>query len=195
MRFTIAISVCLFALSACAHDGPTSDQRLDQDTRGLQVEKAIRRSDLVKINCRDVQDDLKECRNTTRSETERMKSYIALYRSLEKRANTFEVAMARNPDLAYDEGNEPLVAAKDQCVQATADVKLELEKYVRDIIRFPTVREVKGGATRTVPRLDFDVVREAIRVLNLDDKAQLNNRLDDAQRQVDKDSPSGRRHH
>ena len=58
--------------------------------------------------------------------------------------------MARNPDLHYAEGSQKLVAARESCIQQTADVRVEFDTYVRELVDVPTVEELKGGNTVTV---------------------------------------------
>jgi hypothetical protein len=175
MRISLAAGLLIAPLLAgCAHGGPTSDERLDRETRGIEApDQAIRRSDLAKINCQDANADLTKARSENRPEVERLTLYMALFESLKQRVDTFEEAMNRNPDLAYQEGNEPLVAAKDLCIEQKADVQREFETYVRDIVNVPIVKEVKGGATHEVARLDFTVLKRAIQDLAPDDKDML----------------------
>jgi len=175
MRISLATGLLIAPLLAgCIHGGPSSDERLDQDTRGIEApDQAIRRSDLAKINCQDTAKDLTKARSENRPEVERLTTYMALYDSLRQRVDTFEEAMNRNPDLAYQEGNQPLVAAKDLCIQQQADVQKEFETYVRDIVNVPIVQEVKGGATHDVARLDFGTLKRAIQELAPDDKDAL----------------------
>lgn len=185
MRISLAAGLSTLILAGCAHNGPTSEERLDQDTRGIEApDQAIRRSDLAKINCRDSSAELTRARNENLPEVERLTTYMALYDSLTKRVGTFEEAMNRNPDLAYQEGNEPLVAAKELCIQQKADVRNEFETYVRDIVNVPTVQEIKGGATFTVARLDFATLKHAIAQLAPEDKDQLLSKVTAAEKRV-----------
>jgi hypothetical protein len=115
-------------------------------------------------------------------------SYIELYSSLVKRNATFDQAMTRNPDLNYTEGSQKLVAARNNCIQQAADVKVEFETYVRELVSVPTVQEIKGGNTVTVARLDFNTLRQAIDTLNPEDKEQLLARVLATEKQV---APAG----
>lgn len=185
MRISLAAGLSTLILAGCAHSGPTSDERLDQETRGIEApDQAIRRSDLAKINCQDTVAELAKARNENRPEVERLTTYMALYDSLTKRVDTFEEAMNRNPDLAYQEGNEPLVAAKELCIQQKADVRNEFETYVRDIVSVPTVQEIKGGAAYTVARLDFGTLKRAIQELAPEDKDALLSKVAVAEKHV-----------
>jgi hypothetical protein len=198
MRVRLAAGLSALILSGCVHSGPSSDERLDQETQGIAApDDTIRRSDLAKINCQDTGAALAKARSDNRPEVERLTTYMALYDTLVKRVDTFEEAMTRNPDLAYQEGNEPLVAARDLCIEQKADVRNEFETYVREIVDVPTVQEFKGGATHTVARLDFDTLRKAIAELAPEDKDQLLGKVTAAEKRVaaaDHDEPAAAHH-
>jgi len=110
---------------------------------------------------------------------------MGLFESLKGRTAKFNEAMTRNPDLAYQEGSQELVSAREQCIQQTADVKFEFERYIRELVEVPTVQEIKGGTTVTVARLDFGTLKSAIESLNPDDRDQLLNRVSNAEKKVE----------
>ena len=85
----------------------------------------------------------------------------------------------------FQEGSQEIVSAKDTCIQNMADVKVEFETYVRELVSVPTVQEIKGGNTVTVARMDFGVLREAIEALNPDDRESLLNKVSNAEKKVD----------
>jgi hypothetical protein len=178
-----ACAVLTTASVACTHE-ISNEERLDRETQNTAVKDTIGADDLAKINCQDAPTGLTKARNENRPETDRVVSYIDLYSSLKKRAETFEEAFSRNPDLAYKEGSQQFTEAKELCIQETADVKVEFERYVRDLVKVPTVQEVKGGSTVTVARLDFNTLRLAIETLALDDKEQLLARVANAEKSV-----------
>ncbi len=140
---------------------------------------------LAKLSCVDAPAALVKAREVNRPETERVQSYMDLYESLRKRTDAFEDALRRNPDLAYQDGSVQIVEAKDLCIQQTADVRLEFERYVRELVEVPTVQEVKGGNSVTIARLDFATLRDAIDLLGPDDKDQLLNRVASAEKKVE----------
>ena len=76
-------------------------------------------------------------------------------------------------------------SAKDNCIQQMADVKVEFETYVRELVNVPTVQEIKGGNTVVVARLDFGTLREAIEALNPDDRDSLLNKVSNAEKKVE----------
>jgi hypothetical protein len=162
----------------------SSDERLDRETEFLQARGTPDAAALGKVHCDDTNDALTQARNVNRPETDRVMSYIELYTSLVKRNATFDEAMTRNPDLNYTEGSQKLVAARENCIQQTADVKVEFETYVRELVSVPTVQEIKGGNTVTVARLDFNTLRQAIETLNTEDKEQLLGRVLTTEKQV-----------
>jgi hypothetical protein len=184
MRLPAAATVLLLSVTGCVKE-ISSEERLDRDTAHLSgKDRPLTAEALAKVSCDDAREVLDTARDVNRPETERVMSYIELYSSLLKRTATFEDAMTRNPDLSYTQGSEQLVAAKDTCVQQTADVKVEFETYVRELVDVPTVQEVKGGNTVTVPRLDFNTLRQAIDTLDLEDKEQLMARVLNAEKRV-----------
>lgn len=171
-------------LTACTHE-VTSDERLERETKQANMKEAITASDLQKLRCDDVNQELAKARNENRPETDRVGSYQDLFESLKGRTAKFDEAMTRNPDLAYQEGSQELVSAREQCIQQTADVKFEFERYIRELVEVPTVQEIKGGTTVTVARLDFGTLKSAIESLNPDDRDQLLNRVSNAEKKVE----------
>ena len=200
MRLSAVATVVLLSTApGCVHKELSSDERLDRETRNLSVSDTPEASDLAKLSCDNITEELVRARNVNRPETDRLVDYMNLYESLHKRMTTFEEAMVRNPDLAYREGSQQLVAAKETCIQQTADVRVEFETYMRELVDVPTVQEIKGGNTVTIARLDFKTLRQAIETLAPDDKEQLLVRVDTAEKKVppsagkseDEPAPSG----
>lgn len=167
----------------CAHE-LSSEERLDRETTRVPLDETAGAVELEKIDCQDTAALLGKARNVNRPETERVQDYIQLYKDLRKKTATFEEAMARNPDLQYQEGSQKYADARDVCVQQTADVKVEFERYVRELVELPTVQELKGGNTVTVARLDFNTLRDAIETLDPDDKEQLLSRVGSAEKKI-----------
>jgi hypothetical protein len=187
MRLPAVATVLLLSSAGCVKE-ISSDERLDRETEFLQARGTPDAAALGKVHCDDTGDALTQARNVNRPETDRVLSYIELYSSLLKRKATFDEAMTRNPDLNYTEGSQKLVAARDNCIQQAADVKVEFETYVRELVSVPTVQEIKGGNTVTVARLDFNTLRQAIDTLNPEDKEQLLARVLATEKQV---APAG----
>jgi len=183
MRLPAVATVLLLTTTGCLKE-ISSEERLDRETQYASAKNTPDAAALAKLNCEDTTEGLNQARNVNRPETDRVLSYIDLYTSLMKRTATFEEAMTRNPDLHYTEGSQQLVAAKETCIQQTADVKVEFETYVRELVDVPTVQEIKGGNTVTVARLDFNTLRQAIETLALDDKDTLINRVSNAEKKV-----------
>ena len=162
----------------------TSDERLERDTRSVAVKDAPGVEQLSKLTCDDTSAPLSKARDVNRPESDRLVDYVNLYSSLKDRTHTFEEAMARNPDLSYREGSQNLVNAKDTCIQQTADVRVEFETYLRELVDVPTVQEIKGGNTVTVARLDFSTLKKAIETLDPDDRESLLQRVNAAEKRV-----------
>ncbi len=178
-----AATLLLLCTPGCVKE-ISSDERLDRETQNLAVKDTPGAAELQKLSCDDTTDALGKARNVNRPETDRLVDYIELYSSLRKRTATFEEAMSRNPDLSYREGSQQLVNAKDTCIQQTADVRVEFETYIRELVDVPTVQEIKGGNTVTIARLDFNTLRQAIETLEPDDKEALLSRVANAEKKV-----------
>ena len=178
-----AATLLLLSVTGCVKE-ISSDERLDRETQNLAVKDTPGAAELQKLSCDDTTDALGKARNVNRPETDRLVDYIELYSSLRKRTSTFEEAMNRNPDLSYREGSQQLVNAKDTCIQQTADVRVEFETYIRELVDVPTVQEIKGGNTVTIARLDFNTLRRAIETLEPDDKESLLTRVSSAEKKV-----------
>jgi hypothetical protein len=185
MRLPAVATVLLLLLSSagCVKE-LSSEERLDRETQYLEGRDTPDAAALAKVNCDDTLDVLNQARNVTLPESDRLMRYRALYTSLVNRNATFDEEMARNPDLHYTEGNQKLVAARESCVEQMADVRVEFDTYVRELVDVPTVQELKGGNTVTVARLDFTTLRQAIETLNPEDKEQLLTRVDGAEKRV-----------
>ncbi|MFE8598691.1 hypothetical protein KYC5002_24690 [Archangium violaceum] len=184
MRLPAVATVLLLSATGCLKE-ISSEDRLERESPSRSSAGDTPDAEaLAKVHCDDTGDALTQARNVNRPEADRVMSYIDLYTSLMKRNATFEQAMNRNPDLNYTEGSQKLVAARENCIQQTADVKVEFETYVRELVDLPTVQEVKGGNTVTVARLDFTTLRQAIETLNPDDKEQLLGKVLNAEKKV-----------
>jgi hypothetical protein len=186
MRLSAVATVLLLATPGCVKE-ISSEEHLDRETQGMGtsgLRSTPDAAELGKVHCDDTGDALNQARNVNRPETERLADYMGLYAKLQQNNATFEEAMTRNPDLNYIEGSQKLVAARDNCIQQAADVRVEFETYVRELVSVPTVQEIKGGNTVTVARLDFDTLRQAIEALNPDDKEALMSRVANAERTV-----------
>ncbi|RKG48660.1 hypothetical protein D7X30_40400 [Corallococcus sp. AB011P] len=173
----------LLSSSGCVKE-ITSDERLERDTRSVAVKDAPGVEALSKLTCDDTSAPLNKARDVNRPESDRLVDYVNLYSSLKDRTHTFEEAMARNPDLSYREGSQNLVNAKDACIQQTADVRVEFETYLRELVAVPTVQEIKGGNTVTVARLDFGTLKKAIETLDPDDRESLLQSVNSAEKRV-----------
>ncbi len=167
----------------------SSDERLERATSRKGAKEQLGAAELAKVRCDDTQEFLTKAQNESRPEGERLQTYVDLYESLVTRSSKFDEAMNRNPDLAYQEGTQDLVAAREKCIQLTADIKVAFETYVRELVELPTVQEIRGGSPVVVARLDFNILRGAIEKLGPDDREQLLSRVAAAEKKVEiKDS-------
>ncbi|MCU0698021.1 MAG: hypothetical protein MUC96_15980 [Myxococcaceae bacterium] len=177
--------LCALVLSSACVKEITSDERLERETARSDALRSNTAAELGKIKCEELNADLGKARDPVRTEEERLSTFTDVYERLKNRAQRFEEAFSRNPDLAFQEGSQELVNARESCIQMTADVRLELESLIREIMQVLVVDEVKGGQTIKVARIDFSPLRGAIEKLELDDRENLFNKINNAEKQVD----------
>ena len=163
----------------------TSDERLERETKSSEALNSSTAGDLKKLKCDDITSELSKARDDTAPEEKRISIYTDLFDRVKDRTAKFEEALSRNPDLAYQEGSQEIIAARDGCIQSQADVRLDFEGLVREIITLPVVDEYRDGKPVKAARLSFDILRAAIEKLNLDDKDTLLSRLANAEKTVE----------
>lgn len=190
----LAVAALLSGVTGCVKE-ISSDERLERETARTDAMKTTAAEELSKLKCDDVTAELTKARDDSRSEEARLNTYVDLYLKVKERTAKFDEAITRNPDLVYQEGSEEITSSRDACVQAQADVRLDLENLVREVMQMPTVDEIKGGSTVKVARLSFDTLRDAIETLELDDKDSLFTKLSNAEKQLESKPPpsSGKR--
>jgi hypothetical protein len=184
----LLVVACVTSGAGCAHE-ISSDDRLDRETARADARKTTTAEELTRLRCDDVNGELVKARDESRSEEARMTSYIDLFVQAKERSAKFDEAITRNPDLAYQEGSEQVTTARETCIQSQADVRLDLESLVREVMQMPTVDEIKGGSTVKVARMSFDTLRDAIDTLELDDKESLFAKLATAEKQLETKPP------
>jgi hypothetical protein len=181
---TLAVACAFVFTTACVKE-ITSDERLERETARSDALKTNTAAELSKIKCDELNDDLAKARDAVRTEEERLATFTDVYERLKNRSARFDEAMSRNPDLAFQEGSQELVAARETCIQMTADVRNETESLVREIMQVLVVDEIKGGQTVRAARVDYAPLRTAIEKLELDDRDALQTRISNAEKQID----------
>jgi len=186
-RIVAAISTALL-FTSCVKE-ISSDDRLDRETRRSDSTKSSTAEDLMQMKCDDITSELSKARDDSAPEEKRINIYSDLFDRVKERTSKFDEALSRNPDLAYQEGSQAIISARDGCVQSSADVRLDFEGLVREIVNLPVVDDIRDGKPVKAARLSFDSLRSAIEKLNLDDKDALLTRLANAEKTVEvKDS-------
>jgi len=180
----MAFCAVVLPLTACVTE-LSNEERLERETARSHVLKTKTADELTGLRCDDVNAELARARDDAKSEESRLNTYIDLYGKVRKRTAKFDEALAHNPDLAYQEGSQELTGVRDGCVQSQADVRLDFEGLVREILVMPTVDEYRGGNPVKVARLSFDLLRTAIEKLELDDKEALLARLASAEKSIE----------
>lgn len=182
-RIAAALTTALLCTS-CVKE-ISSDERLERETKRSNALTSSTAEDLVKMKCDDITSELSKARDDSAPEEKRINIYSDLFDRVKDRTAKFEDALSRNPDLAYQEGSQEIIAARDGCIQSAADVRLDFEGLVREITQLPVVDEIRDGKPVKAARLDFDTLRSAIEQLNLDDKDTLLTRLANAEKSVE----------
>jgi hypothetical protein len=177
--------VCALVLTTACVKEITSDERLERETARSDALKTNTAAELSKIKCDELNNDLARARDAVRTEEERLATFTDVYERLKNRSARFDEAMSRNPDLAFQEGSQELVAARETCIQMAADVRNETESLVREIMQVLVVDEIKGGQTVRAARVDYAPLRTAIEKLELDDRDALQTRISNAEKQID----------
>lgn len=182
-RIVITLSATLL-FTSCVKE-ISSDERLDRETKRSDALTSSTAGDLKSMKCDDITSELSKARDDTAPEEKRINIYADLFDRVKDRTAKFEDALSRNPDLAYQEGSQEIIAARDGCIQSAADVRLDFEGLVREIIQLPVVDEYRDGKPVKAARLNFDTLRTAIEQLGLDDKDTLLTRLANAEKSVE----------
>ncbi|MDP3501711.1 MAG: hypothetical protein Q8S33_15345 [Myxococcales bacterium] len=178
-------AVCALAFTSACVKEITSDERLERETARSDALKTNTAAELGKIKCDELNNDLAKARDAVKTEEERLSTFTDVYERLKNRSARFDEAMSRNPDLAFQEGSQELVAARETCIQMAADVRNETESLIREIMQVLVVDEIKGGQTVRAARVDYAPLRAAIEKLELDDREALQNKISNAEKQID----------
>jgi len=181
---TLAVVCALAFTTACVKE-ITSDERLERETARSDALKTNTAAELGKIKCDELNDDLARARDAVKTEEDRLTTFTDVYERLKTRSARFDEAMSRNPDLAFQEGSQQLVAARETCIQMAADVRNETESLIREIMQVLVVDEIKGGQTVRAARVDYAPLRAAIEKLELDDREALQTKISNAEKQID----------
>lgn len=182
---TLVVSLAGFCLLGGCIKEISNEERLDRETRKTDAFKSATAEELLKMKCDDLMAELAKAREENTSEEARVAAYMDLTDRLQARTVRFEASLSRNPDLAYQEGSENIVAARDSCTQADADARFDFEALVREIIKVPVVDEYRDNKSLKAARLNFEALRAAVAKLNLDDEDALLARIANAEKAVE----------
>ncbi len=163
----------------------SSDERLERETRRSDALSSSTAGELVKLKCDDITTELSKARDESAPEDKRITIYSDLFDRVKERTTRFDEALSHNPDLAYQEGSQAIISARDGCVQSAADVRLDFEGLVRELVTLPVVDDFRDGKSVKAARISFELLRGAVEKLNLDDKDALLARLANAEKTVE----------
>ncbi|MCL2011949.1 MAG: hypothetical protein FWG75_04075 [Cystobacterineae bacterium] len=183
----------LAAMALLIQACPKEISRLDESTQKTNIDKLLSSDEFLGARCDDASNLLFKARDESKHETERLKTYVDLYLSLLDRKNRLEEIIARNSDLAYQEGSQAILDSQETCSRLVTDVRIETERFTRDLAETPTVQEIKGNSTVIVTRVDFSILRRAIEAIDLDGKQELLRNLDNAEQKLGPTKPTSRR--
>lgn len=174
----------LFA-AGCAHPayGPSGDARLEKavdEGRSKDSVQDVSAEALSKQRCTGYREKLLRAKSDDVPEVDRLAQFEALYKDLKSKNDYLDSALASNPDLQFA-GDTQVPKIREECVDALAEVKQSYYAFVADISDLLVVKDVHG---KPAPRLDFKKFREAINVLDPDDRDQLLARVDAAEHRI-----------
>lgn len=173
-------------VAGCAHPayGPSSDARLDSAVKDTQTDskemKSVTAEQIEQKKCTDYRKGLAKAKSDEVPEVDRLAEFEKLYTDLKDKNDFLDQALAVNPDLQFANDSQ-VPKIRDECRDALADVRQEYYAFVTDIAGLLVVKDTHGNNS---PRLDFKKFREAIKVLDPDDKDQLLAHVDSAERQI-----------
>jgi len=183
IKKTLVVAIIALSIQAC-QKGLSNEERLERTTRQTNLDKLVTSSEFAELRCDDTSNALFKARDEAQPEGERLKMYVDLYLSLQDRKNRLDAAIARNPDLAYQEGAQTILDRQETCVRQVTDVRIETERFIRDLVDTPTVQEIKGGSIVVVPRIDFVILRRAIEAIDIDGKQEMLRTVELAEQRV-----------
>jgi len=181
----LAMVVGMVGVAGCSHPayGPSSDSRLEnavKDGASQNTAQNVTPEAVAKQKCTGYREKLLRTKSNDVPEVDRLAQFESLYTDLKAKNDYLQSALAANPDLQFS-GDSDIPKIRDECVDALADVKQSYYAFVADISDLLVVKDVHG---RPAPRLDFKKFREAINVLDPDDRDQLLARVDAAEHRV-----------
>jgi len=181
-----ALLASVFAFACATHSayGPSSDDRLENETSGKRSSEGA--DDVADLKCDDLRKKLKESKFAERTEAETLKFYSDIYTKSRERVTKLDEAINRNPDLIYGAEGDAVKNNSEECRSTFADIASDFDRYVRSIMDPLIIQEVKGRDTVEVARVDFKVLREAIDALAPDDKDVLIGKIESAAARVKK---------
>ncbi|MBI5544379.1 MAG: hypothetical protein HY901_10845 [Deltaproteobacteria bacterium] len=181
-----ALCACLLAV-ACAHPayGPDSDQRLET---AISERASSEGADVAGLKCSDLKPKLEDARNADQPESERLQTMTTVFTTAKERALKLDDAVTRNPDLLYGASGEAIKSNLEECRAFFADVRSDFDHFIRDVCDLPILKDVQTN--RDVARLDLSILRDAITVLDPDDKDILIGRVENAERKTGSTKPA-----
>jgi hypothetical protein len=183
----VIVSSTTLALAGCSHPayGPSGDDRLESAVHEANDAtknnpQNVSNDDINKQKCSDYRPKLAKAKSEDLKEEERLDAYMSLYKDLKEKNDYLEKALATNPDLQFqNESQVPKI--RDECVAALADVRTDYYNLVIEIADLLVVQDIHG---KPAARLDLKKFRDAVTVLDPDDRDALLARIDNASKKI-----------
>ena len=175
MKRSSRLPLAALILVGCIKEVP-NEQRLDEATAQVDSTSGKDFTELLKLRCDELRPAWAKIREEP-SEERQLTGYGNLHDELKSRSTEFERATSRNPDLLYQKNSQQLVDAQESCTQMAADLRLEFETKVRELVALPIVEDIRGGKTVKVARLSFERLKAAVEKLEMDDQDLLLTKL------------------
>lgn len=188
---SFAALLAALAAASCAHSayGPSSDQRLEDATSSKMSTEG---ADVATIRCADLIPRAQESKSEEKPEADRLNIKAEVFTAARERHTKLDDAVTRNPDLIYSPNGDTIKANRDECQSFFADARSDLDRFVREVCEPLLIQDISG---KTVARLDFSVIRNALEALGPEDKDVLLAKVEAAERKVGaaKPAPKGKK--
>lgn len=185
---SLAALLAALSLISCAHSayGPSSDQRLEEATSS---EPSTEGADVAAIRCVDLIGLAQGSKSDETPEADRLNTKTEVFTAARERHTKLDDAIRRNPDLIYSADGATIKANRDECQSLFADARSDLDRFVRELCDPLLIQDISG---RTVARIDFLLIRNALEALGPEDKDMLLAKVDAAEKRIGAAKPAAK---
>jgi hypothetical protein len=185
---SLAALLAGLSLISCAHSayGPSSDQRLED---AISSQPSTEGAEVATVRCADLIGRAQESKSEERPEADRLNIKTEVFTAARERHTKLDDAVTRNPDLIYSAEGETIKANHDECQSLFADARSDLDRFVRELCDPLLIQDISG---RTVARIDFALIRNALETLGPEDKDMLLAKVDAAEKRISTAKPAAK---